>query len=124
MNMEMLQQYWWVIAIAVVLLLVLGFVLSKKSRKDRIAQEEKEKIKELEQMARQLIEAIGGKENIKDVHLDQTKVCFDVEDGFEAKDKAIREAGAAGIVRPKKKEVQVIVGPKAEVVYDEVKRLL
>ena len=38
--------------------------------------------------------------------------------------KEIKAAGAAGVIRPSKTTCQVIIGPKVQFVYDEVKKLL
>ena len=38
--------------------------------------------------------------------------------------KVIKKAGVAGVIRPSKNTVQVIVGPKVQFVYDELKKML
>ena len=38
-------------------------------------------------------------------------------------EKKLKAAGAAGVIRPGKTAVQVIIGPKVQFVYDEFKRL-
>ena len=39
-------------------------------------------------------------------------------------EKAIKNAGVAGVIRPSKTAVQVIIGPKVQFVHDELKKLL
>jgi PTS system N-acetylglucosamine-specific IIC component len=39
-------------------------------------------------------------------------------------EKLIKKAGIAGVVRPSKTTVQVIVGPKVQFVHDELKKML
>ena len=41
-----------------------------------------------------------------------------------ASDKEIKKAGVAGVIRPSKTTVQVIVGPKVQFVHDELKKML
>jgi DNA-binding MurR/RpiR family transcriptional regulator len=38
-------------------------------------------------------------------------------------EKAIKQAGAAGVIRPSKTTVQVIIGPKVQFVFDELKKI-
>ena len=39
-------------------------------------------------------------------------------------EKAIKAAGAAGVIRPSKTACQVVIGPKVQFVYDELKKML
>ena len=43
--------------------------------------------------------------------------------GFEVDDKKLKAAGATGVLRPGTAEVQIVVGPKIQFVYDEFKAL-
>ena len=38
--------------------------------------------------------------------------------------KAVKKAGAAGVIRPSKTACQVVIGPKVQFVYDELKKML
>ena len=38
--------------------------------------------------------------------------------------KAVKAAGAAGVIRPSKNACQVIIGTKVQFVYDELKKML
>ena len=38
-------------------------------------------------------------------------------------EKKIKTSGAAGVIRPSKTSVQVIIGPKVQFVYDEFKKI-
>lgn len=39
-------------------------------------------------------------------------------------EKAVKAAGAAGVIRPSKNACQVVIGPKVQFVYDELKKML
>ena len=39
-------------------------------------------------------------------------------------EKAVKAAGAAGVIRPSKTACQVVIGPKVQFVYDELKKML
>ena len=39
-------------------------------------------------------------------------------------EKAVKKAGAAGVIRPSKTACQVVIGPKVQFVYDDLKKML
>ena len=39
-------------------------------------------------------------------------------------EKAVKAAGAAGVIRPDKSTCQVVIGTKVQFVYDELKKML
>ena len=39
-------------------------------------------------------------------------------------ERAVKAAGAAGVIRPSKNACQVVIGPKVQFVYDELKKML
>ena len=68
--------------------------------------------------------AVGGKENVKDVGYCATRLRFEVLDNAKVDEKAVKAAGAAGVIRPSKNACQVIIGTKVQFVYDELKKML
>ena len=68
--------------------------------------------------------AAGGKENVKDVGYCATRLRFEVKDNAKVDEKAVKAAGAAGVIRPSKNACQVIIGTKVQFVYDELKKML
>ncbi|MCR5023568.1 MAG: N-acetylglucosamine-specific PTS transporter subunit IIBC [Lachnospiraceae bacterium] len=70
-----------------------------------------------------ILEGLGGKENLKEYDYCATRVRAEVIDYVKVDEKKIKSAGVAGIVRPSKTSVQVVVGPKVQFVYDELKKL-
>ena len=75
-------------------------------------------------LATAVLEGVGGKDNVTGLDYCATRLRFEVKDSTAVKEKDIKAAGAAGVMRPSKTTCQVIIGPKVQFVYDEVKKLL
>ena len=73
--------------------------------------------------AKELLAAIGGKENIVSVDNCITRLRLEVKDNLLVDEKTIKSAGVSGIIRPSKTSVQVVVGTKVQFVADEFKKL-
>ena len=79
---------------------------------------------ESEAMASGLLKALGGKENIIKMDYCATRLRFTIKDYTAVDEKAVKAAGAAGVIRPSKTACQVVIGPKVQFVYDELKKML
>ena len=75
-------------------------------------------------MAKGFIEGLGGADNIVDVDNCTTRLRIEVKDNVPVKDSKIKASGAAGVIRPGKTSVQIIVGPKVQMVADEMKKMI
>ncbi len=71
-----------------------------------------------------VLAAIGGKGNVANVDYCATRLRFEVKDSTAVNEKAVKAAGAAGVIRPSKNACQVVIGPKVQFVYDELKKML
>ncbi len=74
-------------------------------------------------MAEIILEGLGGKENVASIDHCITRLRLEVKDRLLVDEKKIKSSGAAGVIRPGKTAVQVIIGPKVQFVYDEFKKL-
>ena len=74
-------------------------------------------------MAAAILEGVGGKENLTSIDHCITRLRLEVKDRLLVDEKKIKASGAAGVIRPGKTSVQVIIGPKVQFVYDEFKKL-
>ena len=74
-------------------------------------------------MAQIILEGCGGKENIVSIDNCITRLRLEVKDRLAVDEKKIKSSGAAGVIRPGKTSVQVIIGPKVQFVADEFKKL-
>lgn len=75
-------------------------------------------------MAKIILEGLGGKDNLASLDYCITRVRTEVKDPLLVNEKMIKSSGAAGIFRPNKTIVQVIIGPKVQFVYDEIKKMV
>ncbi len=76
------------------------------------------------EVASAVLAAIGGKENVRTLATAQPVWRFEVKDNAKVDEKAVKAAGAAGVIRPSKNACQVIIGTKVQFVYDELKKML
>ena len=74
-------------------------------------------------MAQIILEGLGGKENVTSIDHCITRLRLEVKDRLLVDEKKIKSSGAAGVIRPGKTSVQVIIGPKVQFVHDEFKKL-
>ncbi len=75
-------------------------------------------------VATKVLAALGGKENITSADYCATRLRLEVKDQSVIDEKAVKAAGAAGMIRPGKTSVQVVIGTQVQFVYDEFKKLL
>ena len=71
-----------------------------------------------------ILEGLGGKDNITSVDNCITRLRLEIKNYELVNDKKIKAAGAAGVMRPSKTSVQVIIGTQVQFVADEFKKLL
>ena len=69
-----------------------------------------------------IYEALGGKDNVVSIDNCATRLRLEVKDSTLVDDKKIKKV-AAGIIKPSKTDVQVIIGPLVEFVANEMKKL-
>ena len=74
-------------------------------------------------MAEVILEGLGGKENVTSIDHCITRLRLEVKDRLLVDEAKIKSSGAAGVIRPGKTSVQVIIGPKVQFVHDEFKKL-
>ena len=74
-------------------------------------------------MAQIILEGLGGKENVTSIDHCITRLRLEVKDRLLVDEAKIKSSGAAGVIRPGKTSVQVIIGPKVQFVHDEFKKL-
>lgn len=74
-------------------------------------------------VARIVLEGVGGKDNVKSIDNCITRLRLEIKDYTKVNEKVIKSAGVAGVIRPSKTAVQVIIGTKVQFVADEFKKL-
>lgn len=100
------------------------FNLKTPGREDDVDESEKSASlsnKDYASVASIIIEGLGGVENIEVVDNCITRLRTEVKDYAKVDEKKIKSAGVAGVIRPNKTSVQVIIGTQVQFVADEVK---
>ena len=118
----------FVVFYAVFYFAITKYDLKTPGREDEDAEEAEKKVtlanNNYTEVASAVLAAVGGKENVKDVGYCATRLRFEVLDNAKVDEKAVKAAGAAGVIRPSKNACQVIIGTKVQFVYDELKKML
>ena len=72
--------------------------------------------------AQRIIDALGGRDNIIEVEPCITRLRCELEDGSLINQEALKAAGAHGVLR-QGDAVQVIVGPQADTIAEDIEDL-
>lgn len=74
--------------------------------------------------ARQYIGALGGAENIKSIDACITRLRLEVRDSAKLDENKLKKLGASGVLKANKTNAQVVVGTKAELIAEKIKKEL
>ena len=103
------------------------FDLKTPGREDDDDLEEEKKVQlasdDYTEIAKKILAGCGGKGNIVSIDNCVTRLRLEVRDMTAVNDKAIKAAGVAGVIKPGKTSVQVIVGTKVQFVADAFSKL-
>lgn len=69
-----------------------------------------------------ILSALGGDENILDIEACITRIRVEVEDADQVDEAALRAAGAFGVVQ-QGNAIQVVVGPEADNLVEDIEDL-
>ncbi len=118
----------FIVFYAVFYFAITKFDLKTPGREDEDAEEAEKKVvlanNNYTEVAAGVLKAIGGKENVANVDYCATRLRFEIKEYTAVDEKAVKAAGAAGVIRPSKNACQVIIGTKVQFVYDELKKML
>ena len=106
---------------------IVKFDLKTPGREDDDVEEEKKAVlsnSDFTEVASIILEGLGGKGNVKSLDNCITRLRLEINDYTRVDEKKIKSAGVAGVIRPSKTAVQVIVGTKVQFVADEMKKML
>ena len=79
---------------------------------------------EIENLAWTYLRLIGGADNVTNVDACISRLRLSLHDGAKVDETAARHAGASGVIRLNAQNVQIIIGPKAELVAAAMQKLL
>ncbi len=106
---------------------IVKFDLKTPGREDDDLEAEKKAVlsnNDFTEVASIILEGLGGKSNIVSLDNCITRLRLEIKDYTRVDEKKIKSAGVAGVMRPSKSAVQVIVGTKVQFVADEMKKML
>lgn len=130
------QKTWLIIPLGIaafiVYYVVFRFAITKwnlktPGREDDDVESEKKVVlsnNDFTEVASIILEGLGGKENVTSLDNCVTRLRLEIKDYTQVDEKKIKSAGIAGVMRPGKNSVQVIVGTKVQFVADEMKKML
>lgn len=67
---------------------------------------------------------LGGHDNIVDIDSCITRLRLTVKDNSQIQEAPLKRLGAAGVIKPNSKNMQVVVGTHAELIAEEMKKML
>lgn len=106
---------------------IVKFDLKTPGREDDDVEAEKKAVlanSDFTEVASIILEGLGGKDNITSLDNCITRLRMEIKDYTLVDEKKIKSAGVAGVMRPGKNSVQVIVGTKVQFVADEMKKMI
>ncbi|WP_042681423.1 N-acetylglucosamine-specific PTS transporter subunit IIBC [Anaerosalibacter massiliensis] len=80
--------------------------------------------KGIDNLAVAYIDALGGVENIENVDSCITRLRISLNDSTGVSEEELKKLGASGVIKPSKKNIQVIIGTKAEFLADKINNYL
>jgi len=117
------------IVVGVIYYVVFRFVIIKFDLKTPGREDDEDETKvvlannDFTQVAAIILEGVGGAANVTSIDNCITRLRLEVKDYTAVDEKKIKSAGIAGIIRPGKTSVQVIVGTQVQFVADGFKKL-
>ncbi len=66
--------------------------------------------------------ALGGKDNLKTIDACATRLRLELADPSQANESALKQLGARGVVKAAGGSVQVVIGPEADLLADEIRQ--
>lgn len=130
------QNPWFIIPVGIVVgilyyvvfrAVISKFNLKTPGREDDDTEEEMKAVlanNDFTKVAEIVLAGLGGKGNVLSLDNCITRLRLEVKDYTAVDEKKIKSAGVAGVMRPSKTSVQVIIGTQVQSVADEMKKLL
>lgn len=117
------------LAVAVIYYIVFRAVITKFDLKTPGREDDDDETKvvlannDFTTVARIILDGVGGAANVASIDNCITRLRLEIKDYTAVDEKKIKSAGVAGVIRPGKNSVQVIIGTQVQHVADEFKKL-
>ncbi|MGL5654140.1 MAG: glucose PTS transporter subunit EIIB, partial [Vibrio sp.] len=102
---------------------ILKFGLKTPGREDDDSDNQISGAKESSELAKQYLKALGGHANLSSIDACITRLRLSVNDMSVIDEKTLKALGAMGVVKLGTNNLQVILGPLAEIVAGEMKNI-
>jgi len=102
---------------------ILKFGLKTPGREDDDSDSKVSGAKESSELAKQYLKALGGHSNLSNIDACITRLRLSVNDMSIIDEKTLKALGAMGVVKLGTNNLQVILGPLAEIVAGEMKSI-
>ncbi len=104
--------------------MITKFNIPTPGRIDEVSEEGDAIVSELgiSEVARGYYNAIGGRENIVEIDSCITRLRLTLKDTAIVDEAACKRLGAAGLIKPNSKNMQIVVGTHAELIAEEMKK--
>ncbi len=102
---------------------ILKFGLKTPGREDDDSDNQLSGAKESSELAKQYLKALGGHDNLSNIDACITRLRLSVNDMSVIDEKTLKTLGAMGVVKLGTNNLQVILGPLAEIVAGEMKAI-
>lgn len=124
------------VALAILVLYIAAYMIYKNQKRKnadklslKLQEDEKLHItlddtSDAAEVARILLEGLGGRDNVSDVQHDGARLKVAIRQYDAVDEKKIRSAQVGGVLRPGKNAVQIIIGPSVEPVERELQKLV
>ena len=70
-----------------------------------------------------LLDALGGRANVREVKLAASRLCVTLEDAAAVRESAFEGLPIRGSARPTPQSVHIVIGPSAQALFDELNGL-
>jgi N-acetylglucosamine PTS system EIICBA or EIICB component len=74
--------------------------------------------------AASLLEALGGRANVRDVQLAASRICIAVKDASAIVEARVAGLSVRGVARPSRDSLHIVLGPAAGAVFQELNAIL
>lgn len=106
--------------------MIVKFDIQTPGRMDELSEESDSQIEEkgVSAVAKEYFDLLGGRDNIVDIDSCITRLRVTLRDNTEITEQSLRKLGAVGVIKPNKKNIQIVVGTQAELIAEEIKKLV
>lgn len=106
--------------------MIVKFNIQTPGRMDELSEESDNQVAEkgVSAVAQEYFKLVGGGDNIVDIDSCITRLRLTLKDNSEIDQQSLKKLGAVGVIKPNNKNIQIVVGTQAELIAEEMKKLI